>query len=147
MPAPPAALTRLRFICQLADTSNELPMSALSSLVAESVDVVVQCARNGDHVQVTEVVAVEDLQTGPDSTAFTLTELFRRERLDAPLTWSTNLPVRAARPLAAAGFDVRQLLGGDAGTMASSAPTAAPPPPSVPSPSAPPPHQMGPIPS
>ena len=37
------ALSRLRFICQLADTSNELPMSALNSLVTEAVDVVVHC--------------------------------------------------------------------------------------------------------
>ena len=106
------ALTRLRFICQLADTSNELPMSALSSLVSESVDLVVHCTRTGDQVQVSEVVAVEDLQTGPDSTAFTVTELFRRDRPDAPLGWCGNLPVRAARPLEAAGHDVRRLLGG-----------------------------------
>ncbi|MDP8992987.1 MAG: Flp pilus assembly complex ATPase component TadA [Actinomycetota bacterium] len=106
------ALTRLRFICQLADTSNELPMTALSSLVSESVDVIVHCSRTGDRVQVSEVVAVEDLQTGRDSTAFTVTELFRRERHDAALTWSGNLPVRAARPLEAAGHDVRQLVGG-----------------------------------
>ena len=106
------ALTRLRFICQLADTSNELPMSALSSLVSESVDLVVHCTRTGEQVQVSEVVAVEDLQTGPDSTAFTLTELFRRERLGAPLSWTGELPARASRPLEVAGHDVRQLLGG-----------------------------------
>src|SRR5215470_8090275 len=35
------ALSRLRFICQLDDTSSPLPMAALSSLVSESVDVVV----------------------------------------------------------------------------------------------------------
>ncbi len=118
------ALTRLRFICQLAETSNELPMSALSSLVSESVDVVVHCARVGEQVQVTEVTAVEDLQSGPDSTAFTVTELFRRERRDAQLTWSTNLPVRAARALEASGFDVRQLLAGDHRAAAASAANA-----------------------
>src|SRR3712207_1665187 len=37
------ALTRLRFVCQLSDT--DLPLAALTSLVAESVDVVVHCAR------------------------------------------------------------------------------------------------------
>ncbi|MDQ3575129.1 MAG: Flp pilus assembly complex ATPase component TadA [Actinomycetota bacterium] len=120
------ALTRLRFICQLAETSNELPMSALSSLVSESVDLVVHCARTGDHVQVAEVTAVEDLQTGLDSTAFTVTELFRRERLDAPLTWTTNLPVRAARALEVAGFDVRQLLAGEGGPSSASTAGAAP---------------------
>ena len=106
------ALTRLRFICQLADTSNELPMSALNSLVSESIDVVVHCSRTGDRVQVTEVLAVEDLQVGPESTAFTVTGLFCRERLDTPLSWTGNLPVRACRALEVVGYDVRELLGG-----------------------------------
>ena len=39
------ALTRLRFICQLSDTANELPMSALNSLVSEAIDLVVHCRR------------------------------------------------------------------------------------------------------
>lgn len=105
------ALTRLRFICQLADTSSELPMSALNSLVSEAVDVVVHCTRTAERVQVTEVVAVEELQTGRDSTAFTVTELFRRDGPGAPLAWTGNLPVRAARALEMAGYDVRALLG------------------------------------
>src|SRR4051794_936028 len=104
------ALTRLRFICQLADTANELPMSALNSLVSESVDVVVHCARVGDAPQVTEVIAVEDLQTSRDSTNFTVTELFQRDRFDQPLRWTGNLPSRIARPLELAGYDVRGLL-------------------------------------
>ncbi|HUP70264.1 MAG TPA: ATPase, T2SS/T4P/T4SS family [Acidimicrobiales bacterium] len=104
------ALTRLRFICQLADTGSELPMSALNSLVSEAIDIVVHCGRIGDQVRVNEVVAVEDLQTGPDSTAFTITEIFRRERPDTPLTWTGNLPSRAARALEMAGYDVRRLL-------------------------------------
>ena len=37
------ALTRLRFICQLADVANELPMSALNTLVSEAIDLVVHC--------------------------------------------------------------------------------------------------------
>ena len=41
------------------------------------------------------VVAVEDLQTGPESSAFTVTELFSRERPDQPLRWTTNVPSRA----------------------------------------------------
>jgi pilus assembly protein CpaF len=106
------ALTRLRFISQLADTANELPMSALNSLVSESIDVVVHCARRGDTPQVTEVIAVEDLQTGRDSTNFTVTELFQRERLDQPLRWTGNLPSRVARPLERAGYDVRVLFDG-----------------------------------
>jgi len=108
------ALTRLRFICQLADAGRDLAMSALSALVSEAVDVVVHCSRRGDRVRVDEVVAVEDLQTGPDSAAFTVTELFRRERPDTPLVWTGNLPSRASRPLQVAGYDVRQLLDPDA---------------------------------
>jgi pilus assembly protein CpaF len=104
------ALTRLRFICQLADTANELPMSALNALVSESVDVVVHCSRRGDTPQVTEVIAVEELQTGRDSTNFTVTELFQRDRHDGPLRWTGNLPSRISRPLELAGYDVRALL-------------------------------------
>ena len=104
------ALSRLRFICQLAETSNELPMSALSSLVSEAVDVVVHCERTGDRVRVSEVIAVEELQTGSDSSAFTSTALFRRELPDAPLSWTGNMPARATRALERAGYDVRALL-------------------------------------
>lgn len=108
------ALTRLRFICQLAETSNELPMSALSSLVSEAIDIVVHCSRTGGRVRVNEVVAVEDQQVGPDATQFTVTELFSRPTVDEPLTWTGNLPVRAARALSEAGYDVRSLLDADA---------------------------------
>jgi pilus assembly protein CpaF len=104
------ALTRLRFVCQLADTRAELPMTALNSLVSEAVDVVVHCARVRGVPRVTEIVAVEDLQTGPEATAFTVTTVFDRARSDAPLTWTGNLPVRAGRALEDAGYDVRTLL-------------------------------------
>jgi pilus assembly protein CpaF len=104
------ALSRLRFICQLADTRSELPMAALNSLVTEAVDVVVHCARSDGGPQVTEVVAVEEQQTGDAAAAFTVSELFARETSTAPLRWTGTVPVRCARPLAAAGFDVRSLL-------------------------------------
>ena len=108
------ALTRLRFICQLSDTSNELPMSALSALVSEAIDIVVHCSRAGGKVRVNEVVAVEDLQVGPDAMQFTVTELFSRPTVDEPLDWTGNLPVRAARALSEAGYDARLLLDADA---------------------------------
>jgi pilus assembly protein CpaF len=108
------ALTRLRFICQLADTSSDLPLSALNALVSESIDLVVLCARVHDRVQVSEVIAVEDLQGGADATQFTVTELFRRERPSLPLLWTGDLPARAAAALGAAGFDVRTLLDAEA---------------------------------
>jgi pilus assembly protein CpaF len=104
------ALTRLRFIAQLAETSSEIPLAALNSLVSEAVDVVVHCGRVHGAPRVAEVVCVEDLQAGPDATQFTVTEVFRRQRTDSPLRWTGNLPVRAARALEEAGFDVRTLL-------------------------------------
>ena len=106
------ALTRLRFICQLADTANELPMTALSSLVSEAVDVVVHCGRVTGSPRVTEVIAVEEPQTGPEAVQFTATELFGRPRPDEALTWSGNLPLRATRALEEAGYDVHELLEG-----------------------------------
>ena len=104
------ALSRLRFIAQLADTANELPMSALNALISEAVDIVVHCARTREGVLVTEVIAVEELQTGPESTSFTVTELFRRPGPDAPLCWTGNVPVRIGRALQLHGFDLRRLL-------------------------------------
>jgi len=120
------ALTRLRFICQLADTSGGLPLAALNTLVSESVDVVVQCARTPSGPRVTEVVAVEDLVGGAEATHFTVTELFRRTGPDGPLAWTGEVPERAARALADAGHDVRRLL---SHPPALRSPVSPPPPP------------------
>jgi hypothetical protein len=60
------------------------------------------------------VVAVEELQVGPDAMQFTVTELFSRPTIDEPLDWTGNLPVRAARALSEAGYDARRLLDPDA---------------------------------
>src|SRR5258708_5254237 len=51
------ALTRLRFVCQLADAARELPMSAVNSLVTESVHVVVHCGPVARIPPALEVVA------------------------------------------------------------------------------------------
>ncbi|MEM9204504.1 MAG: ATPase, T2SS/T4P/T4SS family, partial [Actinomycetota bacterium] len=67
------ALTRLRFICQLSDTSNELPMTALNSLVSEAIDIVVHCVRTPDGPRVGSIICVEDSVAGADATAFTAT--------------------------------------------------------------------------
>jgi pilus assembly protein CpaF len=104
------ALTRLRFVCQLADTSGGLPLTALNSLVSESIDLVVQCARTAAGPRVVEIVAVEDLAGGAEATQFTVTELFRRAGPDEPLMWTGHVPVRLGRALAATGCDVRRLL-------------------------------------
>ena len=104
------ALSRLRFICQLADTSTQLPLSALNTLVSESIDLVVHCGRSHGGPRVTEIVAVEDLTAGPESNQFTVTQVFARAGSGQPLTTSGNLPIRLARILATAGVDVRTLL-------------------------------------
>jgi pilus assembly protein CpaF len=104
------ALTRLRFVCQLADAPGGLPLGALNTLVSESIDVVVHCTRTALGPRVMEVVMVEDLQGGLDATQFTVTEVFRRPGPDQPLAWTGDVPVRAARALADAGHDVRRLL-------------------------------------
>ncbi len=104
------ALTRLRFICQLSDTSSQLPLTALNTLVSESVDVVVHCTRSPEGPRVTEVIAVEDLAGGADAAQFTVTQLFSRPDPTAPLGWTGNLPQRLQAPLREAGFHVRSLL-------------------------------------
>ena len=106
------ALSRLRFIAQLADTRSEIPMAALNSLVSEAVDVVVHCQRMNGKVQVTEIATVEDSQTGADAAAFTMTEVFSRKRWDGPLEGSRQYPVRAARAFDEYGIDHREILGG-----------------------------------
>jgi pilus assembly protein CpaF len=103
------ALTRLRFICQLADAASQLPLSALNTLVSESIDLVVHCARTPSGPRITEIVAVEDLAGGPDAAQFTVTQLLGLAP-SGSLAWSGNLPVRAGRDLAAAGIDVRSIL-------------------------------------
>ncbi len=100
------ALTRLRFVCQLADTN--LPINALTNLVAETVDLVVHTERGPLGPQVDAITAVEDLASG--SATFTVTDLFTRTGPGAPLQWTGHLPVRLQRRLSAQGFDVRMLL-------------------------------------
>lgn len=109
------ALSRLRFICQLAD--NDLPMSALNTLVSEAIDVVVHCSRTPDGPRVTEIVAVEDLAGGADATQFTVTSVFRRDGPVAPLRWSGHVPVRLERLLQQVGIEVRSLLDEPAGAV------------------------------
>ena len=104
------ALTRLRFIAQLADTANEIPMSALNSLISETVDLVVHCHRTPSGLRVNEIIAVEELAGGNDATAFTVTEVFNRAAPEAPMRWTGQVPVRLSRMLERHGHDVRSLL-------------------------------------
>ena len=97
----------MRFIAQLADTSSELPLAALNSLVSEAVDVVVHCERNDSGLQVTEIIAVEDLQGGAEAATFTTTSLFVRDSPESELRWTGNLPSRAAPALNRVGYEMR----------------------------------------
>jgi pilus assembly protein CpaF len=106
------ALTRLRFLAQLADTSSELPLAALNALVCEAVDVVVHVARTPHGPRVTSIICVEDLAAERDSTTFTVTEVFGRATPDGPLTWTGHVPARASSLLAGAGVDARSYLTG-----------------------------------
>jgi pilus assembly protein CpaF len=114
------ALTRLRFICQLADSSSDLPLSALNALVSESIDVVVHCARGRSGPRVTEIVAVEDLAGGADATQLTVTQLFARAGPDEPLVWTGNLPVRLGRALQERGLSAAGLLEAGGGSRVAS---------------------------
>jgi pilus assembly protein CpaF len=103
------ALTRLRFICQLADEATNLGPGILTTLVTEAVDLVVHCHRGPDGPRVTEVVAVEDAVTG-ESGRFTTTPMLVRPRLDRPLQWAGLVPDRLAGRLASQGVDLGRLL-------------------------------------
>jgi pilus assembly protein CpaF len=104
------ALTRLRFIAQLADTSNEIPMTALNSLISEAVDIVVFAERTAHGLRVAEILALEEQSAGVDSVTFTTADLFRRSTPSGPLTWTGQVPVRLARMFERRGFDVRRIL-------------------------------------
>ncbi len=104
------ALTRLRFITQLSEAAQSLPLAALNSLVTESIDLVVHSERGPAGPRVTEIVAVEDLAGGPGAVQFTTTEVFSRPGPDAPLRWTGLLPVRLGARMARRGIDLRQVL-------------------------------------
>jgi pilus assembly protein CpaF len=104
------ALTRLRFITQLADTGSELPMSAINTLVSEAVDVVVHTERTAAGPQITAIVAVEDLAGGAEATQFTVTEVFDRQA--GRLQWTGQVPQRLRAAMARSGVDLRELLDG-----------------------------------
>ena len=67
-------------------------MRALNALVSEAIDIVVHCERGPNGPRVTEIIAVEDLQAGPDSTTFTTTQIFALR--DEQLVWSGAVPTR-----------------------------------------------------
>jgi pilus assembly protein CpaF len=104
------ALSRVRFLAELSESAHNLPHSALTTLVADAIDIVVFSQRTAAGPQVTEVLAVEDLAGNPASGAFTVTDLFARSGTDRALRWTGNVPVRLGAAFAAAGEDLMALL-------------------------------------
>lgn len=100
------ALSRLRFVCQLSDTS--LPIGALTGLVSDTVDLVVHSVRGPAGPQVAQITAVEDLTSG--GTTFTCTDVFDRANPDGDLRWTGHLPTRLDARLRAAGTDLHAIL-------------------------------------
>jgi pilus assembly protein CpaF len=100
------ALSRLRFVCQLSDTS--LPLGALTGLVADTVDLVVHSVRGPSGPQVSQITAVEDPNAG--AATFTCTDVFDRSGPDGELRWTGHLPTRLDAQLRAAGTDLRAVL-------------------------------------
>ena len=105
------ALTRLRFICQLADSASQLPISALNTLVSEAIDVVVHCERGPQGPRVTGVVAVEDLVAGVESAQFTTTEIYTRRTLKDRLEPTGAIPSRLAELFERSGLCITEELG------------------------------------
>jgi pilus assembly protein CpaF len=105
------ALTRLRFICQLADSASQIPLSALNALVTEAIDLVVHVDRGPAGPRVMAVTAVEDLAGGAEAVQFTTTDLFLREGYDRELLPTGLAPIRLRNAFARAGHDLGPLLG------------------------------------
>lgn len=90
------ALSRLRFLAELSDAARNLPHSAMTTLVAESVDLVVFSERTHSGPRIREILAVEDLSSGSDHGTFTVTDLFVLDHC-GQLCWTGNLPQRLLR--------------------------------------------------
>ncbi len=102
-------LTRLRFIAQLAEGARDLPLSALNTLVSDSVDLVVHTERTRSGPAVTSILAVEDLAAGSEAVNLTTTDVFVRSATGA-LEWSGLVPARLSERMATRGEDLLELL-------------------------------------
>lgn len=108
------ALTRLRFVCQLSETSNDLSMAALNDLVSQAIDVIVHTVRTPEGPRVNQISCVEDLTSAAGSTSFTMTEVFMRSPQTGRLEWTGQVPNRSAEAMALHGIDIRSVLPHDA---------------------------------
>jgi pilus assembly protein CpaF len=104
------ALSRIRFLAELSESARNLPHAALTTLVADAVDLVVFSRRGPDGPQVTEIMAVEDLAASAETGAFTVTDLFTRNGSDRELRWTGDVPPRLAATFAGQGRDLLAVL-------------------------------------
>ena len=103
------ALSRLRFLAELSDSARNLPHSALTALVAESIDLIVFTERTTSGPRVREIIGVEDLSTRADSNSFTVTDIFRSTS-DRPLCWTGAVPSRLSGRAALRDIDLAAVL-------------------------------------
>ncbi|CAM8629995.1 CpaF Flp pilus assembly protein, ATPase CpaF [Acidimicrobiia bacterium] len=103
------ALSRLRFLAELSDAGS-LPHGALTTLVADAIDLVVFSQRTPNGPQVSEIIAVEDQLVDGSSGAFTVTDLYTRQSPSEPLTWTGLLPQRLSNSFASSGSDLGSVL-------------------------------------
>ena len=111
------ALGRLRLMCQLSPDVREMPVAAITQLVAESIDIVVHLRRGPAGVEVTEVVAVEEPE-GDGSIWFDTTPLYAPARHGHPPERTPHVSVRVMSRLAAAGLEMSAPGEGGAGAPA-----------------------------
>jgi pilus assembly protein CpaF len=116
------ALSRIRFLAELSESARNLPHSALTTLVADAVDLVVFSHRGTEGPRVTEILAVEDLAGSPDTGAFTVTDVFTRTGPDRDLCWTGDVPHRLAAAFTATGQDLLAVLDGRAASDAGAGP-------------------------
>jgi pilus assembly protein CpaF len=87
---PRRALSRLRLLCQLDPVASRLDEGPLTQLVADSIDLVVQCRRTGSGPEVPQVLAVEEPVRDAGGAHFTGTELLPGGQ--TPLRLLTRFP-------------------------------------------------------
>lgn len=98
------ALGRLRLMCQLAPEVRDMPVAAITHLVAESIDLVVHTQRGPRGVHVTEIAATEDPRGSGGVVTFETTLLYASERPGEPASRTKHVPQRIASQLETAGF-------------------------------------------
>lgn len=95
------ALGRLRLMCQLAPEVRDMPVSAITELVSESIDIVVHLERSPAGVRVTEILATEEPVGIGDATSFSTTMLFAVPDGGRSPERSPEVGLRAAQRLTA----------------------------------------------